>query len=285
MGRFRRSWDLFKTSFSVIKQDKELLWMPILSFVATAVAIAGIAGIGVFAGIFQAFIDSDGNFDAVTAAFTFAVYLTLAFIQVFFHAATVAGANERLSGGDPTLRSALGKAGSHIGRLFLWSLVVATVNVILQALNRAAGQRGNMIGQIVVSLVGGAWNLATYFVVPVLLFEDKGVGGGMKGSVSYFKKTWGETIIGDAGIGFAGGIVTVLILVTGGLSAYVMLNLLGVIPALVVLAAAVLTAIAASIMFTVAAAVYKTALYRFASGAGASGPFNAAQMGAQWRQV
>lgn len=285
MGRLGHSWGLFKTSFGVIKQDKELLWMPVLSFIASAIAIAGIAGLGIVSGVFQTFIDSEGTLDTVTAIFVFGAYILLALVQVFFHAATVAGANERLGGGDPTVGSALGKASKHFGSLFLWSLIVATVNVILQALNRSAGQRGNVIGQIVVSLVGGAWNLATYFVVPILLFEDKHVGGGMKGSVSYFKKTWGETIIGDSGIGLIAGIITFLILLFGGLSAFMVFSVLGVLPALVIVGMTILAAVIASIMFTVASAVYKTALYRFASGAGASGPFDAQQMQAQWRRV
>ncbi len=281
MGRFGHSWSLFKTSFGVIKQDKELLWMPILSFLASAVAIAGIVGVGFFAGIFPTVTQEDGSIDPVAAALSFTTYLLLAFVQVYFHAATVAGANERLGGGDPTLGSALGKANKHLGRLFLWALVVATVNVILQAVR----ERSPALMRIVIGLVGTAWNLATYFVVPILLFEDKGIGGGLKGSGSYFKKTWGQTLAGEVGIGFAAGVVTILLALGGLALSFGLFMVLGVAGAIAGIAVTVIAVVIASIMFSVASAVYKTALYRYASGAGASGPFDAQMLGAQWKPV
>lgn len=261
MSRFARSWDMTKTSFKVIGQDKELLWLPVLSFMATIVAVMGIAGIGWAAGVFPQVTAEDGSVDPVAALIGFSMYLALAFVQVFFHAATVAGANERLSGGDPTVGSALGKASKHLGRLFLWSIMVATVNVILQALRERAGP----LGQIATSIAGTAWNLATYFVVPILLFEDKGVGGSLKGSGSYFKKTWGESVVGEIGIGFVGGIITFLVLILGGLLAYGLGSVLGLTGFVIGAVIAIVAVILVSVMFTVAGAVYKTALYRYAA--------------------
>ncbi len=281
MGRFGHSWSLFKTSFGVIKQDKELLVLPIMSFIASLVAIGGVVGVGFLAGIFPTVTTEDGSIDPVAAALGFSSYILLAFVQVYFHAATVAGANERLGGGDPTLGSALGKANKHIGRLFLWSLVVATVNIILQAVR----ERSPALMRFVIGLVGTAWNLATYFVVPILLFEDKGIGGGLKGSGSYFKKTWGETIAGEVGIGFAAGVITILLLIGGALTSFALFTVLGIPGLIAGIGVTVLAIVISSIIFSVASAVYKTALYRFASGAGASGPFDAQMLGAQWHPV
>lgn len=289
MGRFSRSWDLFKTSFGVIKQDKELLWLPVLSFIATAIAIMGIAGVGWVSGIIPDFVSSEGQIDAPGAILAFLFYLAVAFVQVFFFAATVAGANERLSGGDPTLGSALGAAGKRIGVLFLWSIVVATVNVIMQALRSLARNSDNAMGQILgsiaVSLVGAAWNLATYFVVPILMFENKGVGGGLKGSAGYFKKTWGEQIIGEVGIGFAAFVVNAIIVVAGIALVIGGFMLGGMVLGLMALALLVIALVLSAIVFTVAGAVYRTALYRFASQGQPGGPFAAQELAVAWRPV
>ena len=41
MGYFARSWELGKTSWRVLRKDKELMWLPVLGGVA-ALIIAGI---------------------------------------------------------------------------------------------------------------------------------------------------------------------------------------------------------------------------------------------------
>ncbi len=281
MGRLAHSWSLFKTSFGVIKQDKELLWMPVLSFVASIVAIGGVVGVGFSAGLFAFATQSEAVIEGTFYVVSFLLYVLLAFVQVYFHAATVSGANERLAGGDPTVGSCLRAANKHLGRLFLWSLVVATVNVILQIIR----ERSPAIGRIIAGILGTAWNLATYFVVPILIFEHKGIGEGLKGSGSYFKKTWGESIAGEVGIGFVGGVVSFAIIAVTLILAFLLVGSLGIVAALVVVGLGVLALIVSTIVFTVAAAVYKTALYRFASSGEAGGPFDSRTLAAQWHPV
>jgi hypothetical protein len=111
------------------------------------------------------------------------------------------------------LRNAL----NHFTSILAWALVSATVGIILQILRERAG----FIGQLAASLVGGAWGLVTFFVVPILVLEDKGVVDAIKESTSLIKKTWGETIIGSGSImlvfiiigviGFVGVLATMLL--------------------------------------------------------------------------
>ncbi len=260
MGRLANSWQMTKTSFGVIQHDKELLWLPVLSFIATVVTVMGIAGVGFAAGVFPEVTNADGSVNPAGLLVAALMYLGLAFVQVFFHAATVAGANERLAGGDPTVGSALKAAWAHVGRLFLWSIMVATVNVLLQALR----ERGGFLGQIASSIAGVAWNLATYFVVPILLFDDKSIGGSLKQGGGLFKKTWGEAVVGQYGIGFVGSVLTVLWLVLA-IILTVLLAGLGTAGLILGIAIGVVGLVIISVLFTVAAAVYKTALYRYAT--------------------
>jgi membrane-anchored glycerophosphoryl diester phosphodiesterase (GDPDase) len=54
------------------------------------------------------------------------------------------------------------------------------------------------------------------FVVPVMIFEEKGVFASMKESLTLFKKTWGESVVGNISIGVvfgAAGIVCFLLVV------------------------------------------------------------------------
>ena len=45
MGRFRRSWELGKTSWAVLKKDRELMWLPTISFLLSGVIVLIVAGI------------------------------------------------------------------------------------------------------------------------------------------------------------------------------------------------------------------------------------------------
>lgn len=266
MGRLATSWQLTKDSWKVVKQDKELLWMPVLSFIASAIALAMVAGL-FFVATPDLFTEG-GEWSPVNTVLVGLMYLVLAFIGVYFHAATVGAAHERLEGGDPTVGSGLRAANKHLGKLFLWSIMVATVNIILQAIR----ERGGALGQIAASIAGTAWNLATYFVVPSLLFTDDGVGGSLRNSGSLFKQRWGETVVGHIGIGMAMGLITVLWVVVGVVLT-IGLGTLGV-PGLIVGAVLTVTGvILLALVGTVLSAVFKTALYRYAQGQD-SGPFS-----------
>lgn len=274
MSRFARSWDLFKTSLSVVRQDKELLWMPVLSALASLVAVLAVAGVGLGSGLWPQTTNPDGSANYGGAALAFVLYILLAFVTLFFNAAVVAGATERLKGGDPTMGSALGAAWKKAGRLFLWSIVVATVNVILQAIR----ERSGALGRILAGFAGMAWNLATFFMVPILLFEAEGIGSSVKRSGSLFRKTWGETVIGSAGLGLAGMVFGIGAFLVGLLAIFLLapFGLAGLVAGVVVL---VLGIVLVAALFSVLDGVYKAALYRYATAGEAAGGFRADQLG------
>ncbi len=129
----------------------------------------------------------------------FLMYVVMYAIGIFFQAAVIAGATERMRGGDPTVRSALAAASRRLGPILMWAVVAATVGMALRAIQDRVG----FVGNIVAGLAGAAWSLATFFVVPVLVLEDKSIQDSFTQSVSVFKKTWGETMTGGVSLGIA----------------------------------------------------------------------------------
>ena len=63
---------------------------------------------------------------------------------------------------------------------------------------RWLSERG-LLGRIVASLFGLAWNIVTYLVVPILVVEGIGPIEAVKRSGALLKKTWGEQIVGNFG--------------------------------------------------------------------------------------
>jgi hypothetical protein len=131
-------------------------------------------------------------FYGILVAFYFVSY----FVVIFFNTALISCVNARLQGKDMSVGEGLSNAARHLPSILAWALVSATVGIILHLVQR----RGGFIGRVVAALVGGIWSLVTFFVVPILILEDKGVVDSVKESVSLMKRTWGESIVGSGSI-------------------------------------------------------------------------------------
>lgn len=116
---------------------------------------------------------------------------------MYFNTALIGCATIRLEGGDPTLQDGLRIANENLRAIAGWALIAAIVGIILRALE----ERAEMLGKIVISLIGFAWTMATFFIVPVLIYEKLPVSKAIKRSAHVFKDTWGETFIGYFGLG------------------------------------------------------------------------------------
>lgn len=184
-------------SFGVIRQDKELLLFPFLALLVSGLmwglfiaSVIGLVEVG-----FLAQLEEQAG--VLFNALYFLFYFLTAFIAIYFQAAVVGSALIRLEGGSPTVRDAFREANKHVGKLFLWALVTATVGLILRAISR----RGGIIGRIVAGALGITWAVASYMAIPVIVTEGLGPWSSLKRSASLFRKTWGETLVGGFGLG------------------------------------------------------------------------------------
>jgi len=125
-------------------------------------------------------------------------YIVQYTVIFFANTALVGAAMIRLRGGDPTVRDGLAIAGRNFGPILGYALIAATVGMIMQT----ASRKSNGLGRMLISLVGMVWNIATYLVVPVLAVEGVGPIEAIKRSAAYLKRTWGEQIAGNIGLGF-----------------------------------------------------------------------------------
>ena len=102
-------------------------------------------------------------------------------------------------GGNWTFRDGMELAWARKGTILQWAFVAATVGMILRTLEERMG----LIGRLVMRIIGIAWTLACYFVVPALAFEDLTPIAAIKRSSKLFRDTWGEKVIG--GLSFQPG--------------------------------------------------------------------------------
>lgn len=271
MSRISRTLELAKASWQVLRADKELILLPVLSLIATILVAATFLAPILLAGDAVALEDPG----PVGYVLLFAAYVTLAFITIFFNAALVHAANERLDGGDPTLGSAIRGALMRVGRILPWAIVSATVSIILRAIEERAGA----VGRIVSAIAGVAWSLVTFLVIPILVIEGIGVGDAVKRSGALFKKTWGENVAAQVGFGLIGFLAMLpAILIAGGAATA------GGAIAVIGIGVAVVWILAVVMVLSALNGIFQTALYRHAAGiAGESGPFGAGELQAAFQ--
>jgi hypothetical protein len=196
-SRYMRSWQLIRASLEVLRADNALLILPALSGIATAILAAGFIALAVSGGTFEAMrqshsLQSFGPF----YAWLFCWYVVQYFVVIFFNTALVGTAIALLNGDRPTVDMALELALSRIGTILGYAVISATVGVVLHAI----AERLGLIGRLIEGVLGLAWTAATFLVVPVLAAEGVGPWQAIERSTTLLRKTWGENLIGNAGI-------------------------------------------------------------------------------------
>ena len=185
---------LARSSWEVIKADKELLLLPLISGAASLIIAASF--------VIPLFIAGGGEARMTGGRILglILMYFVLAYITIFFNAALISAAHERLDGGDPTIGSALRGAGRRAGKILSWALISATVSVVLSLIEERLG----FIGSIVVTLLEAAWTVVTFLVLPIIVIEDLASGDAVRKSGKLLRNTWGENLTAQAGMGMIG---------------------------------------------------------------------------------
>jgi len=276
-GRFSNSFALVKASANVLRLDKELLVFPLMSGIATILVTASFIAPIFWAGGPQIFADGE-NASYSAYVFGFLFYLVQYTVIFFFNAALVGAALIRLDGGDPTVSDGLAIASKRIGSIVGYAAIAATVGMVL----RAISERSGLLGKIVAGLLGMAWTLTTYLTVPILVTKNIGPIDAIKESAMIFKRTWGEQVIGNFGMGWAVGLVGIA---WTALSVGVIMGMasLGMEMAIIaVVGIMVLGYIMLALFASALNGIYTAALYRFAM-TGETGSFDPRIMGNAFR--
>lgn len=268
-ARFSRSWELIKASGAVLRQDKELLLFPLFAAIAALlVAASFIAPLLVSGTLEQA--GEWSSPDAATLVLLFLFYLSQYFVIFFFNSALVGAAMIRLDGGDPTVRDGLRIAFSRIGQILGYAAIAATVGLILRVIEERAG----FIGRWIAGLLGLAFTVATFLTVPILVSRDVGPVDAVKESAVLLKKTWGENVIGNAGMGLVFTLIYIGVIGIGMLFVYGVAQTGNAAFIVLVMALVVLAGIALALVQTALQGVYSAALFRYATNGNVGAEFS-----------
>lgn len=262
MGKFARSWELMKASAGVLRSDKSLLVFPLLSGICSLVVMASFL-------IPVASMTIEGERLGVhyqhglsTASWTllFFFYLVQYFVIFFFNTALAGVALKRLRGEAASVSEGLALAGSRFGAILGYALIAATVGLLL----RMVQERLGLIGRFIVGLIGLAWTVATFLVVPVLAGEGVGPVEAVQRSVELLRRTWGENLIGNAGLSVVFGVIGFVFVLASAVlvgGAFATHSITAVVAAIGIV---VLGFIALALVQSSLQGIYAAALYRYA---------------------
>jgi Family of unknown function (DUF6159) len=258
VGRIRRGWELTKTSWGVLRSDRSLGAFPVLGG-ASALLLA--AAFGLPAALL---FNDDSNVLAVILA-AIGIYL-VSYAAVFFNVALAGAAAQVLDGKDATVASGVAVARTRLPAIAGWALMIASVNIVIRALQERLGP----VGDLILGGIAVAWGLVTFLAVPVIALENTGPIETLRRSAGIFRERWGEQVTGQFSIGGIVLLFTFLPAIALVGIGYAVGNgvLLGVL-----IAVAVVLVIVGAIVSTALSQIFAVALYRYAVGQGATGAF------------
>jgi hypothetical protein len=300
MNKFQRSWQLFKSSLAVMRKDKQLLLFPILTTACTLL----IGLLFLFPIAFQptghsyvsgahwkavgtTLYDTDGagyanhdgnngqmairNVKPLALVYFGVTYFASMFVATFFNVAFYQQILNALNGEAVSIGTGLRFAATKWKPILMWTPFAGLVGYIIKALE----QRFGLVGRLVMRLVGTAWSIACVFVIPVLITSEKSTNplSVLKESAMTLKNTWGESLIGYAGVSFGSAIILLLSLawLGAGIAISVSLQLYWVLALVIVgwLAAVVLWAY----VMSVASQIFRCALFLYAANGTLPAPY------------
>ncbi|MDQ2050862.1 DUF6159 family protein [Natronolimnohabitans sp. A-GB9] len=272
-ARFKTGFAIAKASLGILRREKWLLAFPMLYGLALVagmgVLIVGVAAVVLgttfgLAALDQLAAVSDGTgettFTVLGLAVSFLGLFAATAISTFFSAALVYSVGQLFGGEQTSLRDGLAGAWESKRTILAWGVVGAVVGMIFRALESQDGWGA----QIVRMIAGAAWFMMTFFIVPVIVFQDGGVRESLRESVTTFRETWGESGGVTLGIGL---VIVPLILATLAVGIGAPL-LLAAEPGSVLVYTVVPTLLVVGALLVVqnaAVAIAKTALYKYAT--------------------
>ncbi|MDO8729895.1 MAG: DUF6159 family protein [Candidatus Omnitrophota bacterium] len=204
------AWELMAASWNVYRKDKEMIlfslleWVLILSsFGLFMIAIYSIMGgrAGILAGAGDKF-QSNLFYFGIKPFVALFLWMLAANAAIYFSTAAIVGCViTRFIGEDPTLETGFRMAFKRLPALLGWAAVVTGLRFLLGLLGRTR------IEKIVADVSNIAFNLLSFFAVPVIIIEGKPPLKALARSAELLRETWGKQLVGQISFGAIFGVL------------------------------------------------------------------------------
>lgn len=265
-GRIKTAWLLMRQSLKVLKNNKQLLRYPFMGGLITLL-LTLIFGLIVFLGgdtfyITQTdvFGDEEVYLNGPGYLIGFIYYVLAYFVIFMYNTGLAAHVLDIFRGKSEHYAHYMGRAWSKKGPIFVFSLISATVGIILHAIER----RAQWLGWIISRILGALWTLANLFTIPLIVENDISAPRAIKQSAKLFISRWGENIAARITFGGLMFLLYLLVFIPFVIVTGMLFAALGVVGFIIWLVILFMTVIAFAVIETAASQILSTALYYYA---------------------
>jgi hypothetical protein len=268
MSRISTGWSIVKASWKVLKADRSLAVFPAVAIWVAWIGALVVSMVGV--GVADA-VDVPG----VVIPFLLAGVYFAIFSLVYFNVALAGAAQLSIDGRDTTFRDGLAAARARRGVIAQWALLQFGLGLLISLIGSLlGGGDGQPSGasNLLTTIAGFAWSVASFFVIPVLALEGLGPRPALHRSVALVREHWGESLAGRTGISgiiflFAVGPVVGLSFLVDSVDTDSAAGIAGS-------AGLVLVILTALALGTALSVIFKVEMYRYATGGKLTGAFD-----------
>lgn len=255
----------------MLRADRTLALFPIISAVAILAAALLIAGPGVV-------LLATNTAEPVAYVLWAVALYVLTYIGIYCSVALAAAADLALAGQDTKLSDGFSVARQRRGLVAKWAGVQLTVGLVLNLIESALSQSplGRVVAGLVAGVLSAGWSILTFFVVPLLALEGVGPKDALQRSGHLIKERWGEGFVGSGSIT---GLLFLIVMLPSILVGALGVSMVGSSPAAggVLIAVGVAGFVVGLLIASTLNAIFRVALYRYATQDAIVGGFDRAQ--------
>ncbi|KTD81767.1 DUF6159 family protein [Legionella waltersii] len=182
---------LIQAAWDVLKSNKYMMIFPLLSLISVVLILCSFT---------QSFTQMM-NFSEPTSILEYAklwlFYFINYFIITFFNVGLTCCALRRMKNESASFKDGILEACKKVHQILGWSLFFASVALIIRIIE----DKSSWVADFIMNILESAFTLASYLMIPVMVAENKNPFAALKGSAELFKKTWGNQIKGEIGMG------------------------------------------------------------------------------------
>lgn len=211
MNALKRSWEFVKVSVKLLKTNTKFFLYPlfsaVFSFALTSVfyrrsVYAIVPGDSVLSTLYEFPVEElrewvrEAGINAEMLALS--LLFLLSFLTIFFNTTLVYSALDELRGESGSIFMEWRKAGAKIVPIFIWALIFGLTVKVFNYPRLGLDHVETIVGvvlAIAIYLSWVFWNLATYFIIPILIFEGIELKHCFKRSFQLLERTWKEQLI------------------------------------------------------------------------------------------
>lgn len=183
---------LFRTSLAFLQKEPKLLLFPLSSALLIVLLMVFILFPREIIAVSLDAPSAELVQQEISTGKVFLFLVLTYFIIMFSNASTVITSSALLQRQKPHLRVALSQALQDTGKLFRWAIIAA---IPLGLVLRYLGTKSRQVSHLLFPHGGGeAWDLLTYFALPVMILEGKDIHQALHESRQLIRTTWKKAL-------------------------------------------------------------------------------------------